>query len=456
MQTEQNKMGAQPIPGLLLKMGLPMILSMIVQAFYNIVDSYFVSNMTSEAVPNLGDLAINALTLSFPIQMLMIAIGVGTGVGVGSLLSKSLGEGDRDKASRVAGNAIFLGACTFAAFFVFGLLGVRLFLRTQTADAAVLDLGCSYLRICTLASFGGVGGMIYEKLLQGTGKTVLSTVAQLAGAVANIVLDPLLIYGWFGLPALGVAGAAIATVLGQILTLALSMVFHGLWNREIDPSPRYLRPDRETVCGIYRVGAPAILMQALMSVMSYGVNIIFGLVRAAAVTAFGIYYKVQQFVFFAAFGMNNALIPVVAFNYGMGNRARVRQGVRWGLAYTVLLMALGAVALQALAEPVCAAFSLSPDAAALCLRALRVVTLGYVFAGANIAFQGVFQALGFGIRSLAVSLVRLIVVTLPLAWLLTLLPDAANQIWLAFPIAEACGLAAALALHRRVRKLYLG
>lgn len=452
MQQSQNKMGIVPIPKLLAAMGAPMILSMIVQAFYNIVDSYFVSNMQSDSIANIGDYSINALTLSFPIQMLIIAIGVGTGVGVNALLSRSLGEGSRERASRVAGNAVFIGICTYVVFLLFGLFGVQAFLSSQTADPIVLRLGERYLGICSVLSFGAVGSMIYEKLLQSTGRTMHSTLAQLAGAVTNIVLDPILIYGWFGLPELGVTGAAAATVIGQILTLIVNIIFHYGCNTEIDGSLRYLKPDGRTIANIYKVGAPAIVMQALMSVMAYGVNIIFGLVSAAAVTAYGIYYKIQQFVFFAAFGLNNAMIPVIAYNYGRGDRKRVLDGIRYGILYTLVLMLIGLVGLQLFAEPVCGMFALSEEAGRLCVRAIRIVTFGYLFAGANIAFQGIFQALGHGVKSLIVSLVRLILVALPLAYALTKLADAANWIWLAFPAAEGCGLLTALTLMRIVRR----
>lgn len=448
----ENKMGIVPVPKLLLFMGLPMIVSMLVQAFYNLVDSYFVSNMVSQSIPNIGDYAINALTLSFPIQMLIVAIGVGTGVGVNALLSKSLGEGDREKASRVAGNALFLGICTSAAFLLFGLIGVHSFLSSQTSDATVLALGSGYLTICTIFSFGSVGAMIYEKLLQGTGKTTCATAAQLTGAVLNIVLDPILIYGLFGLPALGVNGAAIATVIGQMVTLIISIFLHGVYNREIDSSMRYLKPDAATLKGIYKVGVPAIMMQALVPVMSYGINILFGLVSAAAVTAFGIYFKIQQFVFFAAFGMNNAVVPVVAYNYGRADRKRMASTIRYGILYTLFFMMLGAAGLQLFSSEVCGLFSLSDETQLLCIRAIRIVTLGYLFAGANIAFQGIFQALGFGVKSLFISLVRQIIVVLPLAYLLALLPNAAEMIWLAFPVSEAAGLVAALFFMRSTAK----
>ncbi len=449
----QNKMGSEPVPKVMLAMGIPMIISMIVQAFYNIVDSYFVSNMPDAAgITNLGDYAINALTLSFPVQMLIIAVGVGTGVGVNALLSRAIGERNHKKASRIAGNAIFVGICTYAVFLIFGVFGVKWFLQTQTTDGIIIGLGCSYLKICSIFSFGAAGSMIYEKLLQSTGKAVFSTIAQFAGAVTNIVLDPVLIYGYLGFHAMGVEGAAIATVIGQVLTLVLGMVFHYGWNKEIDGNIKYLKPNKATIVGIYKVGAPAILMQALMSVMSYGINVIFGLVSVAAVTAFGIYYKIQQFVFFAAFGMNNAMIPMIAFNYGKRDRTRVISSIRHGMADTLVLMLLGTIGLQLFARQICGAFSLSQQTQQLCVLAIRIVTLGYLFAGANIAFQGIFQALGCGVKSLMISLVRLIIVVLPLAWWFTMASNAQMLIWWSFPIAEAAGLVVALILFRFVNK----
>lgn len=311
-EVRMNKMGMVPIRKLMLSMGVPMIVSMVLQAFYNIVDSYFVSCIQGQ-----GDQAVNALTLAFPIQMLMVAIGVGTGVGINAILSRSLGEGKRERASKIAGNAVFLGMCTYLVFLVFGLFGVNAYLSSQTSDPEILALGNQYLSICTILSFGVMLNMIYEKLLQATGRTMESTIAQLAGAAANIILDPVMIFGWLGCPRLGIAGAAYATVIGQVITMGLGAFFHYTRNREVDSGLRYLKPEKAVILSIYQVGMPAIVMQALMSLMAYGINMIFGRVSGNLVTAYGVYYKIQQFVFFAAFGLNNALIPIVAFNYGM-------------------------------------------------------------------------------------------------------------------------------------------
>lgn len=448
-----NKMGTEPISKLMIAMGLPMILSMVVQAFYNIVDSYFVSAMPDTAqVTGIGDYAMNALTLAFPIQMLMVAIGVGTGVGINALLSKTLGEGKREIASYVGGNAIFIGICTYVIFLLFGLFGVDIYMNSQTSDPIVLQMGKEYLGICCTLSFGVILFTIYEKLLQSTGKTVLCTIGQLAGALTNIVLDPILIFGLFGMPQMGVAGAAYATVIGQFVSLILDMIFHYGFNHDIDKQLKYIKPKKRIIKDIYIVGVPAILMQALMSFMTYGVNIIFISVSTAAVTAYGIYYKIQQFIFFAAFGLNNAIIPIVSFNYGMKNKQRVKEGIRYGMMYTLIIMGIGLVALQIFAHQISGIFALSPDIQNLCILSIRIITIGYLFAGANIAYQGIFQALGYGVHSLIVSLLRLIVVALPLAWLFTKMSNAQSVIWWAFPIAEGVALIVAVFMMRKINK----
>lgn len=448
---EMNKMGVMPIKRLMLTMGIPMILSMVLQAFYNIVDSYFVSSMKDTAeIMGMGEYGVTALTLAFPVQMLMIAVGVGTGVGINALLSKSLGEGSREKASKVAGNAIFLGICTFVVFFLAGIFGIDAYMNTQTSDPVVLQMGSSYLRICMVLSFGVIMFMIYEKLLQAAGRTVLSTIAQVAGAATNIVLDPILIFGYLGFPAMGIEGAAYATVIGQFVSLILGAVFQHTLNRDVISGIRYLIPEKKVISEIYKVGIPAIIMQALMSFMTYGVNIIFGRVSVAAVTAYGVYYKIQQFVFFAAFGLNNALIPIIGFNYGMQDKRRVKDGIKYGLLYTLAIMLIGAVLLQVCAVGLAGIFSLSDETYQLCIKAIRIITLGYLFVGANVTYQGIFQALGQGFSSLIISLIRLVIVALPLAYLFTTFENAQDMIWWAFPVAEGCALIAALILMRKV------
>ncbi len=446
-------MGYAPVGKLMVTMGIPMILSMVLQAFYNIVDSWFVSQMPdSGGITGLGEYGVNALTLAFPVQILMIGIGVGTGVGINALLSRSLGKGDREMAGVLAGNGIFLGLCTYAVFLVIGIFGVEAVMRSQTSDPIAQAMGSTYLRICMVLSFGSILFMIYEKLLQATGCTGLSMVCQVSGALVNIVLDPVMIFGLWGFPAMGIAGAAWATVAGQIFSLVLSMLFHYGKNHDVPHGMRYLKPQTAVIGQIYAIGVPAIIMQVLMSVMTYGINIIFGRLGASVVTAYGVYYKIQQFVVFAAAGLNNALIPILSFNYGMGSVKRVRQSIRFGMAFTLVMMAAGMIGFQIFAEPLVSLFALSGETLRLCVLAMHIVTLGYLCIGANTAFQGIFQAFGNGVMSLAVSLIRLCVVVLPLALWLTTFDGAENLVWWAFPIAEVCGLLAALIFMRKIER----
>lgn len=439
-----NKMGTQPIKKLILTMGIPMIFSMIIQALYNIIDSYFVS-----LIPGIADQAMNALTLAFPIQMLIIAIGVGTGIGVNALLSQNLGQGNSEQASRTAGNAVFLGICTYVVFLLFGIFGVNIYLSSQTANAQILLLGKEYLTICVCLSFGSVLSMIYEKLLQSTGKTMHSTIAQIAGALTNIILDPIMIFGWIGCPAMGIQGAAYATVIGQIFTLVLDMVFHYLCNKEIDHAPRYLKPQKTIIIKIYQVGIPAIIMQALMSFMTYGVNIILAGISESYVTAYGVYYKIQQFAFFAACGLNNALIPLVAYNFGKRDKKRVKETIVYGVMDTVIIMLLCMIAIEVFSKPLAGIFALSSEILDICVAAMRIIAVGYIFAGVNIAFQGIFQAMGKGVYSLIISLIRMVVIALPLAWILVNFTTDKNCVFIAFPIAELCGAIVSFLLYRR-------
>lgn len=448
-----NRMGIVPVKKLMLGMGVPMILSMMLQALYNIVDSYFVSCIPgTNLVPNMGDLAVNALTLAFPIQMLMVAISVGTGVGVNTLLSRSIGQGNKEKANQIAGNALFLALCTYIVFLIFGILGVKGYINSQTSDELVRKMATSYLGICSIISFGSIISMVTEKLLQSTGKTVLSTLSQIGGALTNLILDPILIFGLAGFPAMGIKGAAYATVIGQIVSCILGLLFHCLLNKEIKSKFTYLKPRKDVIKEIYQIGILAILMQAMMSIMTYGINIIFGTFSTSAVTAYGVYYKIQQFVFFASFGMNNAIIPIVSFNYGKRDKQRVKDGIKYGMLYTLIIMFCGSIVLQLFAPLLVGIFALSAETQALCIKAIRVITLGYLFVGVNIAYQGIFQALGKSVNSLMISSVRLIIITLPLAYMFTKLPNASNMIWWAFPIAELCALILALILMKEVVK----
>lgn len=446
-------MGTEAVPKVMLGMGIPIILSMVLQACYNIVDSMFVARISdTEGIVNAGECAVNALTLAFPVQMLIVAFGIGTGVGVNALLAKSLGQRDEEKVAKTAGNGISLAVIIYAVFLLFGLFGVKTYIGSQTKDEIILTMGSSYLSSCSVVSFGIILFSVYEKLLQSTGRTVYSTIAQVSGAVVNIVLDPIMIFGYFGLPALGIRGAAYATVIGQIASMLIAMYFHYRKNTEVKPGIRYLRLESGIVREIYVIGLPAIIMQALMSLMTYGVNIIFGTVSQAAVTAYGIVYKIQQFIFFAGFGLRDAITPIVSFNYGMGDQKRVRQGIFYGIFYTEVIMLIGLAGLELFANPLIGLFAMSEETEGLCVMASRIIATGFLFAGANIAIQGVFQALGCGLDSLIVSLLRLCIIVLPLAWLFARLENAVFMIWWAFPAAELVAALAAVLFVCRANK----
>ena len=446
-----DKMAVMPVKKLMLSMGIPMIISMVLQAVYNIVDSAFVSNMAVG-----GEQALNALTLAFPMQILMVAVGIGTGVGANVLTAKSLGSGNTEQASRTAGNAAFMSAVIYAAFLLFGLFGTDLYIGSQTTDPDAARMGSEYLRICCVFSFGMSFFAIYEKLLQAAGHSLYSTIAQIAGAVTNIVLDPIMIYGWLGLPEMGVKGAAYATVIGQIVSFALAFIFHLKVNRQITNKLKYLKPDLRIIGQMYSVGLPAIISQALISVMTYGMNLVLGGIANEAVTAYGLYYKVMQFLLFAAFGMRDAIMPITAYSCGMGDRDRIRDSVKYGQLYTFIIMLAGTIALEVFAEPFAAVFGLSGVTNDLCVSAMRVISLCFVFAGVNIAFQGVFQALGSGVGSLIVSLCRQLIFVFPFAWLFAGMTGGIAEnawlVWITFPIAEILTVAVAVFLHIRIMR----
>ena len=452
MKTEElNKMATEPVKKLMLSMGIPMILSMMLQAVYNIVDSAFVGGMKENGVQ-----ALNALTLAFPVQMLMVAIAIGTGVGMGVLLSKNLGQGEMERVSRVAGNGIFLAWIIYIVFLLFGLFGVETYIGSQTSNRLVYDMAVDYLRICCVISMGIVFFSIFEKLLQSTGKSVYSTIAQVTGALTNIILDPIMIYGWLGLPKMGVCGAAYATVIGQIVSLILAVIFHVRINTEVKNGLKYIKPDAGLIRGIYSIGLPAIIAQALMSVMTYGLNVILGGISEGAVTAYGLYYKVQQFILFAAFGLRDAITPIVSFNYGMQDKRRIKDGIKYGLLYTLIIMIFGTVLLEIFPESLANMFGLSGQTFDMCVSAMRVISVSFVFAGSNVAFQGIFQALDRGVESLVISLLRQLVLVLPVAWGFSIIAKNDNSkiwlVWSTFIIVEAVCFVIATIFMKNIRK----
>lgn len=446
---ENNKMKTMPVNKLMIRMGIPMILSMALQAVYNIVDSAFVGNMRvgSEA-------ALNALTLVFPVQMLMVAVGIGTGVGTNALLARTLGQRNPEKAAKVAGNSLFLSVVIYIACLLFGIFGVKAYISSQTADAEVLTMGTEYLRICCVISFGIIFFSLFEKLLQATGRSLYSTIGQVVGAVVNIVLDPIMIYGIGPVPEMGVKGAAYATVIGQIASAALLFVFHLKLNREFEHGMQYLRPDREIIKEIYSIGLPAIIAQALMSIMVYVMNIILKF-NPSAQTAYGLFYKVQQFVLFLAFGLRDAITPIIAFSYGMRSRKRIQAGIKYGLIFTIALMIFGVLITEIFPGAFATLFNAGASKEYF-IGAMRIISISFIFAGINVAYQGIYQALDGGMESLIISLLRQLVIVLPLAGIFSVFVRkgmaGVSMIWWAFPITEFVACLVGFVFLRRIRK----
>lgn len=442
---ENNKMKNEPVNKLMLQMGVPMILSMALQAVYNIVDSAFVGKMKEGS-----EAALNALTLVFPIQMLMVALAIGTGVGVNALLARTLGQRNREKASKVAGNGLFLATVIYIICVLFGLFGIKAYISSQTSDALVLSMSVDYLRICCLLSFGVVFFSIFEKLLQATGCSLYSTIGQVTGAIINMILDPILIYGFN----LGVQGAAYATVIGQILSALLLAVFHMRLNKEFDHGLAYTKPNKRIIKEIYSIGLPAIIAQALMSFMVYATNLILKF-DASAQTAYGLFYKVQQFVLFMAFGLRDAITPIIAFSYGMQNKKRVKDGIKYGLIYTIVLMVAGTLITELFPNFFATLFN-AGQSRIYFISAVRIISISFVFAGINIAFQGVYQALNGGMESLVVSLLRQAILILPLAWgfskLVIQYDMDVSLIWYAFVITEVLSCVVGWVFLRRIEK----
>ena len=383
---------------------------------------------------------LNALTLAFPVQTLMIAFAVGTGVGVNALIARSLGANDKEQANKAAGNGIFLCTIIYIAFMLFGFFGTNIYVSSQTNDPLIMDMTNSYLKICCTISLGVIYFGIYEKALQATGKSMLSTIAQISGALTNIILDPIMIYGLLGFPEMGVKGAAYATVVGQMVSFVVALILHVVLNKEISNHAKYLKPSLKIIGQIYSIGLPAIIAQALMSFMTYGLNIILGRISVNAVTAYGLYFKIQQFILFAAFGLRDAITPIVSFNYGMKSKQRVKDGIKYGIGYTLTIMFAGFVVLEAIAVPLTGAFGLSGQTEELCISAIRIISVSFMFAGLNISFQGIYQALQSGMESLVLSLCRQMIFVLPVAYILMLTvigtARSASLVWITFPIAE--------------------
>ncbi|MEQ2457306.1 MATE family efflux transporter [Flavonifractor hominis] len=437
----ENKMGVMPVRRLVVSMSLPMMISMLVQALYNVVDSYFVAKISENALTAVG--------IAFPFQNLMIAVGVGTGVGVNALLSRSLGERNYETANHAAENGIFLAVVSTLVFMVLALTLAGPFFAIQTDIPDIVEQGAVYMRICGGLSVGLFLEIMLERLLQATGRTFYTMITQGTGAIINIVMDPVLIFGLGPFPAMGVAGAAAATVLGQIVAAILALVFNLTRNHDIHPSFRAFRPNGSVIRRIYAVGAPSILLNAISSVMTFGMNQILIAFSSTAVAVFNVYFKLQSFVFMPVFGLNNGMVPIVSYNYGARKRRRLVETVRFSAILAVAIMLAGLIVIQLIPGPILGLFEASDAMLAIGIPALRIISLCFLFAGFNIICSSTFQALGNGVLSMIISFVRQLVVLLPAAFLLSLTGNVA-AVWWAFPIAEIASLLLCVCFLRHI------
>ena len=438
---QENKMGVMPVPKLLVNMALPMIISMLVQALYNIVDSIYVSQVSESAV--------TALSLAFPVQNMQIGFGVGIGVGVNSLLSKSLGEKNQDAADRAAGNGIFLVIFSTVLFMLFGIFGARPYFTMQSQVAETVEGGIAYTQICCLFTAGIFVQILGERLLQATGRTVLTMIAQGVGAIVNIILDPIFIHGWFGMPQMGIAGAAVATVIGQWAGAALCIYLNLRHNPEVHIRLRNVKPVGHILGPVLAVGVPAIVMNAIGSIMNFGMNQILQGFQETATGVFGVYYKLQSFFFMPLFGLNNASISILAYNYGARKPKRIVQTLEVACAIAVGIMLAGLLVFQLAPGALLGMFHPSADFLAIGTSALRIISLHFPIAAFSIILSASFQALGNGIYSTIVSLCRQLLVLLPVAYLLSLTGNVHN-VWWSFPVAEIVSLAVTAALFGRI------
>lgn len=420
-------MGVMPVNRLLITMSLPMMISMLVQALYNVVDSVFVSYISEDALAAVG--------LAFPAQNLMISVAVGTGVGINALLSKSLGEKNQEVADRTAVNGIFLAFCSWLAFAVLGGLFSRTFMELQTPVASIVDYGTTYLSIVSVVSMGMMFQICFERLLQSTGKTIYTMISQATGAICNIILDPLLIFGVGPFPELGIAGAAWATVLGQIVGALLGLYCNLRRNPEVSISFRGFRPSGIIIRKIYAVGVPSIIMSSIGSVMTFGMNKILGAFNSTAVAVFSAYFKLESFIFMPVFGLNNGIVPIIAYNYGARKPERISRTVQLGVLYAVAIMTVGVALFWIVPRQLLGIFNASAQMLEIGVPALRVISLSFLFAAFGIVTSSVCQALGKGVLSLMVSVLRQLVLILPAAWLLGRF-FGLSAVWLAFPFAE--------------------
>ena len=439
----ENIMGTMDVNPLLIKLSIPMMISMLVQALYNVVDSIFVARVSENA--------LTAVSLAFSLQNLMFAVGIGTGVGVNALLSKSLGEKNQYRANKTAENGLFLALCSYLVFLVLGLTVVRPYFYAQTADADIAEQGIRYLTICCVLSLGMFMQVMNEKLLAATSRTTLSMISQLVGAVVNIILDPIFIFGYCGEALSGTTGAALATVIGQFCGAGVSFYLNLRKNPDIQLDFKGFRPSAEAIKRIYAVGLPSIAMQCVGSLMTFGMNLILMAFSSTAVAVFGVYFKLQSFVFMPIFGLNNGMVPIISYNYGARRPERVKKTIRLAVCYAEGIMVLGFCIFEFFPGQVLGLFSASQAMLTIGIPAMRIICLHFLLAGTSIVLSSVFQALGNGLFSLIVSVCRQLFVLLPAAWLLAQTGNV-NNVWWAFLIAEIVSVLMSLAFYAHINK----
>lgn len=441
--TQENKMGVMPVPKLLITMSLPMIISMLVQALYNIVDSIFVAKLSEEA--------LTAVSLAFPIQSLMIAVAAGTGVGVNALLSRYLGEKKHEEANEIGRNGIFLAILSFLVFAILGFFGSKFFFAVQTKDAEIVANGTVYMQIVTTLSIGVFMQIIFERLLQSTGRTFYNMITQGLGAVINIILDPIFIFGLLGAPKMGVAGAALATVIGQIVAAILGLYFNCRHNKEININMLKFKPNGQAIKNIYQIGIPSIIMQSIGSVMTFGMNKILLVFSSTAAAVFGIYFKLQSFIFMPVFGLTNGMIPIVAYNYGAKNKKRIMQTLKLSVIIAVSIMIVGLLLFQFMPATLLSLFDASEHMLEIGIPALQTISFSFIFAGFCIVASSMYQALGNGVYSLLMSAGRQLVILLPVAFLFAKFIGL-NAVWWAFPISELASTGLCIVFLRKIFK----
>ena len=442
--SQDNKMGSLPVKRLIVSMSLPMMISMLVQALYNIVDSFFVAQVSEDA--------LTAVTMAFPLQMMIISVGSGTGVGINALLSKALGEKNQKRVNKAANNGLLLTLLSFIVFIAVGLFVAEPFIRSQTDDQSIINMGSGYLYTCCTLSLGVFFQMTFERLLQSTGRTQLSMISQITGAVINLIFDPIFIFGYFGVPAMGVMGAAYATVLGQSVAAIVGLILNKKYNTDIKITlKKMFKPSWKTIEKIYAVGIPSILMMAIGSVMSYSMNKILVGFSTTAVAVFGIYFKLQSFIFMPVFGLNNGLIPVLAYNFGSRSRDRIREAIRFAMVLALSIMIVGTIVFWAVPKRLLLLFKPSDYMITLGIPALRIISLSFPIAALCIVMGSMFQAFSKSKYSLLISIGRQLVALIPAAWLLAQTGNVQN-VWWAFPIAEAMSLFLSTFFYKRINR----